>query len=73
MDRSEFHSPEELLATEALTRTQKLSLLRDWEQDLQREAASVDEGLAGGDPPLLARVERALVKLRGDATPRPRT
>lgn len=46
-----FATPEALLAEEALSREQKLVLLRQWEYDLQLLQVATEENMTGDAPP----------------------
>jgi len=46
-----FATPEALLAEEALTRDQKLELLRQWEYDLHLLQVATEENMTGDAPP----------------------
>lgn len=64
---SVFPSPEDLLEEPALTKVQKIDLLKRWKYDAQRVLDSGSEGFApekGGD--LLQRVTLALESLEQD-------
>jgi hypothetical protein len=63
---SVFGTPEELERHPALSRAQKIELLRRWEQDEMEIDTAVDEGMPGGDSKLLPRILLALDRL-GDA------
>jgi hypothetical protein len=60
-----FGTPEELERHPALTKEQKIELLRRWEYDESEEEVAADEGMPGGDSKLLRRVMLALDRLTG--------
>jgi hypothetical protein len=51
-----FTTPEELLISGALTRQQKLEVLRRWEYDARESSIATDEGMPDGDNDLLHRI-----------------
>jgi hypothetical protein len=62
---SVFGSPEELECHAALSKEQKIELLRRWEYDESEEDVAADEGMPGGDSKLLRRIMLALDRLTG--------
>lgn len=62
---STFGSPEALLVHPALTREQKVELLRRWEYDAAEVCVAVEEGMPGGETGMLGRILSALDQLTG--------
>jgi len=62
---SAFATPEELECHPALSKEQKIELLRRWEYEESEEEVAADEGMPGGDSKLLRRVVLALDRLTG--------
>ncbi|GGO10454.1 hypothetical protein GCM10007972_13290 [Iodidimonas muriae] len=62
---SVFANPEEVVELTDLTTDQKIEILRRWEYDASELAVAEEEGMAGGEPSLLARVLKALDSLSG--------
>jgi hypothetical protein len=60
-----FATPEEVVAHPALTRAQKIEILRRWEYDAAELAVAREEGMPGDDESLLHRVLQALDELTG--------
>ena len=65
---SVFGTPEELERHPALSKEQKIELLRRWEYDESEVEVAADEGMPGGDSKLLRRIVLALDRLGVDAT-----
>lgn len=61
-----FEDPREVLAAADLDRAEKREILEAWRLDAARLADSSAEGMAGGEPSMLRRVELALAELDGD-------
>jgi hypothetical protein len=61
--RSAYPSPE-YLAQSDLSHAQKLRLLERWKADEEALMRATGEGMGGGQPTMIARVERALESLR---------
>jgi hypothetical protein len=59
-----FAEPQDVVDDPHLSREQKLTILRRWEQDALRLSASESEGFGGGEESMLGRVESALQKVR---------
>jgi hypothetical protein len=62
---SVFSSPEELMDHPGLKREQKIEILRRWAYDASELAVAEEEGMAGGETSLLARVLGVLNTLTG--------
>lgn len=60
-----FGTPEQLVAHPALSKTQKIELLRRWEYDAAETDVAREEGMPGGPESLLHRVLNALHELTG--------
>lgn len=67
---SVFATPEEVAAHPALTREQKVEILRLWEYDAAECEVATEEGMPGGNGGLLQRILLALGELgvTGDAS-----
>jgi hypothetical protein len=63
---SVFSSPEEVLGHSALSREQKIEILRRWEYDESEIAVAEEEGMPDGRPLMLRRILLALTELVGD-------
>ena len=59
-----FGSPENVVSDPRLDRRAKLAILRRWCDDAQALAAAERQGMGGGDPAMLRRVQRAIDDLR---------
>jgi hypothetical protein len=69
-----FATPEDVAAHPALTREQKIEILRLWEYDAAEAEVATEEGMPGGDDGLLRRILLALDTLgagleAGDCAP----
>lgn len=62
---SVFASPETLLLEEALSKKQKIEILRRWAYDASENCVAVEEGMPGGESDLLRRILLALDELTG--------
>lgn len=60
-----FASPEAVRDHPALTREEKIEILRRWEYDAADVSVAVEEGMPGGEEPLLRRITLALQHLAG--------
>lgn len=60
-----FESPDAVVRHPALTREQKVQILKNWQLDASRLEASEGEGMGGEDAPMLHRVRIALAALLG--------
>jgi hypothetical protein len=60
-----FATPEEVASHQALTREQKIEILRRWEYDAAEAEVATEEGMPGGDNDLLRRIVLALEGLGG--------
>ena len=58
-----FKSPREVLDDPSLTRADRLAILEQWERDARGLSVAEEEGMAGGEESLLARVRAAISKL----------
>ncbi len=72
---SVFSSPEQLRDHYALTREQKIEILRRWAYDASELAVAEEEGMIGGEPSQLAQILSVLDSLAGgyDVEHRPPT
>jgi hypothetical protein len=61
-----FATPEEVAAHPALTREQKIEILRLWEYDAAEAEVATEEGMPGGDDSLLRGILLALDELGGE-------
>ena len=66
---SVFSSPEALLDHAALSREQKIEILRRWEYDAAEVAVAVEEGMPNGEDDLLRQILLALGRLAGGVDP----
>ncbi|MFO1061733.1 MAG: hypothetical protein U1E53_32780 [Dongiaceae bacterium] len=62
-----FAEPGDVLAEQALTREQKLRILRQWDQDARQLAVAEEENMTGGEENMVGRVSKAILALGGDA------
>lgn len=62
---SAFTQPEDVLQDEALTREQKVEILRRWEYNVCEEAVALEEGMPGDETDLLRRILIALGAVAG--------
>ena len=60
-----FGNPDEVVLHPALTREQKIQILKNWQLDASRLEGSEGEGMRGEDAPMLHRVSKALATLLG--------
>ena len=60
-----FTTPEELRDHRALSREQKIEILRRWAYDASELAVAEEEGMGDGEPIMLSRVLRVLDALTG--------
>jgi hypothetical protein len=63
---SVFAAPEDVVSHPALTRQQKIEILRLWEYDAAEAEVATEEGMPGGNNELLRRIVLALEGLAGD-------
>ncbi len=73
-DGPDRRTPEAIVRSKALSRTQKIAVLRQWEYDLRERMVAAEEGMGDGDAALLSRISQALAALdarpdEGDAPP----
>jgi hypothetical protein len=61
--RASYQHPEQVLNDQALTREQKIEILREWHYDAVRLQESAGENMTGGEPDLLRQVSNALLRL----------
>ena len=57
---SQFTKPDEVLAEKALTRTQKIQILRRWEYDARQLEVAEEENMGGNSPSMLGEIINAL-------------
>ena len=55
-----FDRPEDVATSSDLTRSEKLELLRQWEQNATELQEAATEGMAGGEAALLQAVRQAI-------------
>jgi hypothetical protein len=60
---SVFQDPMEVVGSQDLTRQEKLEILKRWELDSRALQRATDENMAGGEPPQLDAVNKALAVL----------
>ncbi len=60
---SSYKHPDEVLADQALTREEKIAVLREWHYDAIRLQESAAENMTGGESDRLQSVSNALLKL----------
>ncbi len=72
---SVFSSPEQLRDHHALTKEQKIDILRRWAYDASELAVAEEEGMVGGEPSQLAQILSVLDSVTGgyDVEHRPPT
>ncbi|WP_020677906.1 hypothetical protein [Geopsychrobacter electrodiphilus] len=63
---SQFSRPLDLLTENALTREQKIAILRRWEYDARELAVAEEENMGGGPPSVLPEVLEALHRLNAE-------
>lgn len=61
--RKIFGSPENLLSDPRLDRSAKLAILRRWRQDAKALSVAENEGMIGGEPSMLHRIQQAIIYL----------
>ncbi len=61
--RHTYQHPDQVLLDEALTREQKIEILREWYYDAVRLQESESENMSGGETDMLQAVSKALLKL----------
>jgi hypothetical protein len=61
-----FDEPAEIVARRDLSRSLKLRLLRQWEQEARALAVAEEEGMPSGRESMLGRVRRAISALSPD-------
>ena len=64
-----FKTPKEVLASNELSREQKIGILRHWEYDARELQVAEDEGMEGPQPVTLAAVLDALRAIGAPADP----
>jgi hypothetical protein len=62
-----FGMPDEVLLAGGVDYEEKREILRRWLHDARELAVADDEGMSGGEPPLLQRVTEALAALDRNA------
>ena len=62
-----YATPEALLSDPQRSRADKIELLERWRFDETRRAVAAAEGMPGGEPDLLQRIEAALRTLQGES------
>ena len=63
---SVFETPEALLLCEALSKQQKIEILRRWEYDASENSVATEEGMPDGENDLLHRILVAIDRLGGE-------
>jgi hypothetical protein len=66
---SVFTTPQELLASDELSRQQKIEILRRWEYDVRQLQVAAEESMEGPQPVTLDAVLRALREIGAPADP----
>jgi len=61
-----FAQPQDIVDAAGLDLATKLKLLAEWERDARSLAVAEDEGLSGGEAPMLARIRHARRALAGE-------
>lgn len=61
---SAYKAPNDVLADEKLTYSQKLELLKSWKDNAEQLQQSTAEGMTGGENNRLDEVTRALITLK---------
>jgi hypothetical protein len=61
-----FAEPQDIVDAAGLDRVTKLKLLEEWERDARALSVAEDEGLSGGEAPMLARIRHARRALADD-------
>lgn len=64
-----FRSPRDVLDHPALTREERLAILKQWERDARGLSVAEEEGMEGGEESLLSRVRRAIAQLGEEQAP----
>lgn len=54
-----FSEPQDIVEAAHINRSAKLKLLDQWEHDARSLAVAEEEGLSGGEAPMLGRIRRA--------------
>lgn len=67
-----FRSPRDVLDHPNLTRAERLAILEQWERDARGLSVAEEEGMAGGEESLLARVRAAIAQLQRGGQPSPK-
>ena len=67
-----FGSPQDVLDHPSLTRADRLAILEQWERDARGLSVAEEEGMAGGEESLLARVRAAIAQLERGSQPSPK-
>jgi hypothetical protein len=67
-----FDQPNSVVQHPALSRKQKLTILKNWERDARGLAVAEEEGMAGGEESMLSRIRGAINDL-GEDHPRPKS
>jgi hypothetical protein len=65
-----FATPRDVVAHAALSREQKIEILRRWEYDANELDVAEEEGMAGGEKPRLRQIMLALEELGVDFSER---
>lgn len=63
--KSAYGTPAAVLEADELSHADKRKVLLQWEQDARQLQVATDENMAGGEPPMLSEVMRALAALDG--------
>ena len=61
-----YQTPADVLDDHRLTQSEKLEILKAWEIDARELQVAEEENMGGGEPSLLAEVERAIAELRDE-------
>lgn len=60
-----FHTPGEVVENDLLSISQKIQILKSWEQDSRLLEVASDEGMGGGESATLRQVQLALKQVCG--------
>ena len=63
---SVFKCPEDVFLAQALTREEKIKILRRWEYDARELEVAEEENMGGGPPDILDEILRTLHRLQAD-------
>lgn len=58
-----FDTPDELVSSDDLTLSEKIKILRKWEEDAHQMAVASEEGMNDGEPSMLHSIKMRLSEL----------